>query len=116
MERVEDSAKVEVWRERLARQRRSGLSIAEFCRGAGVSPASFYAWRQRLGASEPARARQPLFVPVELTAVERASDGVQIELPGGAIVTLPGGASTELVATAIRAAMHGAAIEEARSC
>lgn len=100
------------WMERLARQRRSGLSIAEFCRREGISPPSFYAWRRRLEKDAPA-----LFVPVELSrAGVPSAGGVQIELPGGALVTLPTEASSELVTTAIRAAMHGVSSEEDRPC
>ena len=38
------------WQALLARSARSGLSVAEFCRREGVSTASFYTWRKRLGA------------------------------------------------------------------
>ena len=36
------------WEDRVARQRASGLSVAEFCRREGVHPVSFYGWRRRL--------------------------------------------------------------------
>jgi transposase-like protein len=36
------------WRERLERQRKSGLSIAEFCRQEEVSSVTFYTWRRKL--------------------------------------------------------------------
>lgn len=36
------------WRERLERQRKSGLSIAEFCRQEGVSSVTFHTWRRKL--------------------------------------------------------------------
>jgi transposase-like protein len=40
------------WRQRIKRQRESGLSIAEFCRREDVSAHSFYVWRRNLrGAS-----------------------------------------------------------------
>lgn len=92
------------WRERIGRWRRSGLSIAEFTRREQVSQPSFYAWRRRLRDGARARSAQPLFVPVELSAASSPC-GVQIELPGGAVVTLPAEASAVLVKTAIRAAM-----------
>ena len=127
MGRVASSTAAAVWRRRLARWRQSGLSLAEFCRREDVSPASFYAWRKRLAKSGKtnAHARQapprPLFVPVELDLAERSDGGVQIELPGGAVVRLPAGASSDLVVTAIRAAMHAAltvdaSAEEASPC
>jgi transposase-like protein len=36
------------WRQRIKRQRESGLSIAEFCRRENVSAHSFYVWRRNL--------------------------------------------------------------------
>jgi hypothetical protein len=111
MGRVADSTTAAMWRKRLARQGWSRLSIAEFCRREEVSPASFYAWRKRLAGSGQANCRQPLFVPVKMAAVERPT-GVQIELPGGAVVTLPVESSAELVTTAIRAAIEAGSIEE----
>jgi hypothetical protein len=49
-----------------------------------------------------------------------AGQGVRIQLPGGAVVRLPGDASADLVAAAIRAAMSSAVItsatEEPSSC
>jgi hypothetical protein len=100
-----------VWAERLARQRRSTLSIAEFCRREEISPPSFYAWRRRLVHEE-----QAVFVPVELSRAVEPLAGVQIELPSGALVTLPAGASAELVTTAIRAAMQSTSPGEHRPC
>ena len=40
-----------LWRDRVERQRRSGLSILEYCRREGFSAGSFYAWKRRLHAS-----------------------------------------------------------------
>lgn len=111
MGRRADSSVAAVWAERLARQRRGTLSIAEFCRRERVSAPSFYAWRRRLAKHEPA-----IFVPVELPRAVESGGGVQIELPGGALVTLPAGASPELVTTAIRAAMQGVSSEEHHPC
>lgn len=113
------AAKSATWRKRFGRQRRSGLSVAEFCRRENVSPASFYAWRNRLKADK-ANSPPPRFVPLEMDLAETASGGVRIELPGGAVVRLPEQASTELIATAIHAAMQGAmqgvSIDEASPC
>ncbi|MCC7414035.1 MAG: transposase [Gammaproteobacteria bacterium] len=36
------------WRRIVRDQRRSGLSVAQFCRRARVQPVTFYAWRRRL--------------------------------------------------------------------
>jgi transposase-like protein len=53
------------WRRLIARQASSRLTVGELCRQAGVSTASFYAWRQRLRASGSARSS---LVPVRITA------------------------------------------------
>lgn len=112
MGRTADGSVSTFWAERLARQQRSTLSIAEFCRRERISPPSFYTWRKRLEKDKRA-----LFVPIELArAVEPSAVGMQIELPGGVLVTLPVGASAELVTTAIRAAMSSLSPEGGRSC
>ena len=38
----------EQWRQRIRRQRESGLSIAEFCRQENISSHGFYVWRRNL--------------------------------------------------------------------
>jgi len=53
------------WRQRVKRQRESGLSIAEFCRREKVSAHSFHAWKRKLRQPGAARraSRQPAGVP-----------------------------------------------------
>lgn len=115
MGRTSDGSVAAVWAERLARHRRGTLSIAEFCRRERISPPSFYAWRRRLEKGGPV-AGAPVFVPLELSQSAASFAGVQIELPSGALVTLPVCASSELVTTAIRAAMHAISTEERPPC
>ena len=43
------------WRQRVKRQRESGLSIVEFCRRDKVSPHSFHAWKRKLRRPGAAR-------------------------------------------------------------
>jgi len=43
------------WRERIAEQARSGLSIKQFCKDHGIAEHAFYAWRRRLRDTEPVR-------------------------------------------------------------
>ena len=116
MRRAADVTLVAKWRERVSRWRRSGLSITEFCQREQISQPSFFAWRKRLAGQRAVtrrrRARRmdrDASTPrlVQLPAPDWATpSGVQIALPGGAVVTLPRQASAELVAAAIRAAMH----------
>jgi hypothetical protein len=43
------------WRERIAEQERSGLSVKQFCKEQGLTEYSFYAWRKRLRGPGPVR-------------------------------------------------------------
>jgi len=49
MSRSSDPTKPAVWRERLERFSSCGLGVAPFCAREGVSVASFYHWRKKLG-------------------------------------------------------------------
>ena len=43
------------WRERIAAQERSGMSIKRFCEEQRVTEQSFYVWRKRLRKQQPMR-------------------------------------------------------------
>ena len=70
-------SKSEEWSARLSRYV-VGESVVAFCLREGVSTASFYAWRRRLGprfvevdvSTEPAVASPPLVVEVGVARVE----------------------------------------------
>lgn len=49
------TTKEDQWRERLAQQERSGLSVKQFCKERALTGCSFYAWRKRLRRKEPVR-------------------------------------------------------------
>lgn len=115
MGRVANEALAVAWRRRIAKQRRSRSSIAEFCSAEGVSPNSFYAWRRRLREYDAAGPRSELLVPIEVPP-SWAPAGVRMELPGGAVVILPAEASAELVAAAIGAVMRAATHAERPTC
>jgi Transposase len=116
MGRVADEGLALVWERRIERQRRSRLSIAEFCSQEGVSPAAFYAWRRRLRGADSAGPQSTLFVPVELPTPGIAAGGVRLELPGGTVLSLPADASMELMTAAIRAVMSSVGAAERPSC
>jgi len=116
-----DAGLARMWEQRISRQRRSGLSIAKFCHQEGVSPASFYAWRRRVLGTESFRGgssetRSPLFVPVELPASALTAGSVRIELPGGAVLTLPTDVSAELLSAAVQAVLAATAGQERAAC
>ena len=47
--------RAESWRQRIAEQVRSGLSVKRFCQQQGLTEPSFYCWRKRLAAPQPIR-------------------------------------------------------------
>ena len=49
------TSKDDQWRERIAEQERSGLSVKQFCKERGLTEYSFYAWRKRLREKQPVR-------------------------------------------------------------
>lgn len=104
-----------VWKQRIARQRRSRLSVAEFCRQEGCSQQSFYAWCRRLREVEHAPLRSSLFVPLELP-VALSARGVRIELPSGVTMTLPADASGEVLAAIVQAVISTASPQEQAPC
>lgn len=92
------------WRERLERWRKSGESIAEFCRREGLSPPSFYLWRRRLAeeASAP-RGTGRAFLPVEVVADGSAPFGAECELVlEGLVCRVPRGLDDDSLRRLIR--------------
>jgi hypothetical protein len=45
------------WRQRIERQRQSGLSVAEFCRREGIPSHGFHVWKRKLNNASSARPR-----------------------------------------------------------
>ena len=43
--RRRDPVKEAMWRDRFMRFDAAGLTVAAFCQGEGIKPASFYHWR-----------------------------------------------------------------------
>ena len=101
MSRLCDPQGPAVWRERFQRYSRSGLAVARFCSDEGVSVASFYYWRKKLGAAalrqqSPAQRKgasasssvpSELFKPVTVVTSQNCS--VTIELAGGTRIQVP---------------------------
>lgn len=98
---------VAFWRSLVERQAASGLSIWRFCDRAGVSTASFHAWKRKLKLrpaavdhAEPAGALSSL-VPVRVIG-DVGSLSIAVELPGGIVVRVPANGDS----TTMRAAVH----------
>ncbi len=112
MARLPNPQLAQQWRERLERFDHSGLTIAEFCELEDYSTASFYQWRRKLRSGELQMA--PAFVPVDFNSSDlegRAQRGVEIDLPGGAIVKVPVGATTDEQRQLIQAVVQATSAE-----
>jgi hypothetical protein len=89
MARSVDARRGEVWRQRLLRFERAGLSVARFCERERVSVASFYGWRRKIGATQKrggeGTAGQAAFAPVRLVGAVH----VTVRWPGGTQIDIP---------------------------
>jgi 4'-phosphopantetheinyl transferase EntD len=81
------------WREAIERQRASGQSIVGFCAKEGLSPASFYAWKQRLRRPrrEAGQRVAQALLPVQVVdAVPIVGGKVEVEWPDGVVLRVQG--------------------------
>ena len=101
------------WQQRLERYQTSEMNLDVFCLQEGVSRSTFYRWKQRLDedlmatSPEPPEAdsaehqrpetNEPLFLPISLK-----SSRVEIELPNGGVVRLPGDVSKDVLVAVVR--------------
>jgi hypothetical protein len=103
MARALTQEEVSVWKNRISRHGKSGLSVVEFCRQESVSAASFRYWKRKLHrmghqaarkvkakASQGKGSAEPVATFVQLPVPQRrglswieivAADGTQIRLP-----------------------------------
>ena len=69
------------WRGLVAEQKRSGQSVAAFCRERGISAPQLFAWKKRLS-----QAAMQQFVPVQVVDADQppaAGCAIEIRLSGG---------------------------------
>lgn len=121
MGRPSDEGKRGVWRERLARFKRAGVTVRAFCEGEHVSPQSFFRWRRTLAAEssrgrrrraekfETAGRRGP-FLPVRIEGVA----WLEVELPNETRLRVPAG-DHRLIETVIAAAAGVSSRDEAEA-
>jgi hypothetical protein len=78
------------WRNRIDRQRQSGQTVIQFCQQEGVSTPSYYKWKRKLQAEQPApqkktttrrKAKAPKRRPVKVAAPSTSPPFVQLPLP-----------------------------------
>lgn len=119
MARRRDDFVADIWRERLRRFDRGGMTVSRFCDDEGVSVASFYVWRRRLRrganrsdvpAAGQASGGPALFMPVALPAGSLApassspADDVRIDLADGVVIHLPLAVEEPVLRMCLRAA------------
>ena len=93
--------KADEWRERIAEQARTGLSIKQFCKERRVTPWSFYDWRKRLREPEAVRFALVERGPAER---ERATEAhLELILPGGARMHIRSGVDGATLRTVLEA-------------
>jgi transposase-like protein len=88
----------QTWRELVARQVQSGLSVQVFCQREGINACSLYGWRSRLRArgasqepaeSQPARAEPTAeFIDLGALGPSRSRCEVRLDLGGGVMLHL----------------------------
>jgi putative transposase len=96
-ERCSESA----WREIVARQAQSGLTVLAFCEREGIKSASLYGWRSRLRdnvqnrgvprrASKTQRSEKPVgeFIDLGALGLGRSRFEVRLDLGGGVLLHL----------------------------
>src|SRR5437867_10820827 len=70
------SARSEYWRERIAEQERSGVSVRRVCEEQGLTEQCFYVWRKRLQ-----KPPQPMrFALVETAPARKRAAELELEL------------------------------------
>ena len=92
----------EGWKQRVADQEQSGLSVRAYCKQRGLGEHSFYQWRKRLRTEGPVS-----FALVEegkAARAERAPGMLELALNGGERLRIPcEEAALELVLLVVRA-------------
>jgi hypothetical protein len=94
------------WRQLLDRWHRSDQSVREFCTAHAVSEASFYAWRRELAVRDRERATAPnasAATPALIPVRVLAAPTLDVVLPTGLVVRVPGGADPAAVAQLVAA-------------
>jgi transposase-like protein len=119
MRTTSQASRREFWRQVVARQHTSGLSIQRFCQQEGMATATFYIWRRRLGQGAGGRVGTPApvgFAPVQVqpeAAPVAAAGSLDIFLPHDRCVRLTGTVDRQQLADVLAAL---AEVGGSRSC
>jgi len=91
----------EYWRERIAAQERSGLSVQQFCKEQGLNNPSFYYWRKRLRQQTAVR-----FALIDTGAAPQhtsAEPCLELVLPTGERLRIGAGVNAAALRTVLEA-------------
>ena len=96
------SSNKEQWREQIADQQRSGLSVRQYCKQQGIAEHAFYYWRKRLRDQQ-----QPMRFALVETAVarpERAAEAcLELVLASGERLRIGAGVDAMTLRTVLSA-------------
>jgi hypothetical protein len=106
------------WRKLMERQQGSGLSIVAFCAQEKLSPASFHAWKRRLGRPQREIGRKTAreaLVPVQIVGDPAGGVGtLEVQWPGGVVLRVRGCEAGTI--GAVVAALSASSKRGARRC
>jgi transposase-like protein len=100
-----DGGKERFWRRAVARWRKSGVTVRDYCGAENLAETAFYYWRRELArrdgqAQEGRRKGRPLFVPVQVRheAGSASRSPIEIVLACGRVVRVRRGFDRQLLA------------------
>ena len=114
-----DVTKEQFWREQIAGQPDSGLSIRAYCRRHRLRESAFYFWRKELARRGAGSAAPATFVPVRITAEHPAVGGGRVESkpPGRIEIVLGNDRRVSVVGSVDRQTLADVlAVVEGRPC
>jgi len=110
---LRDVTRERFWREQIARQAGSGLTVRGYCRRHRLRESAFYFWRRTLARRGESTAAPAAFVPVMITGeLPAVSGGAGESVPTGRIeIVLAGGRQVRLFGRVDRQALADALAE-----
>ena len=97
-----DAAAIRRWVERLERFSTGNHTVVAFCATEGVSESNFYLWRRRLAQSSTPASKLPNVVPIRVAPASAPATPIELALPSGTVLRLPGDARPELIVAILR--------------
>ncbi|VTT98813.1 Uncharacterized protein OS=Alteromonas macleodii str. 'Aegean Sea MED64' GN=I533_09200 PE=4 SV=1 [Gemmataceae bacterium] len=97
-----DAAATRRWAERLERFAAGNHTVVAFCAAEGVSESNFYLWRRRLAQPPATAPNQPTVVPIRVSLPPAPATPIELALPSGTVLRLPGDARPELIVAILR--------------